>query len=253
MRTQPARNYDELTDAEGKMWQWDDYTQSLLEGLFDNPSVAASTHMIAMGGVSADTPLPRGIAQVDREWGYRIRSVESVLNRIDTYQESPASPGPTLNRTASPHAGRKVFIVHGHDNGAKDAVGRTLDRLGLPYTILHEQADRGQTIIEKFERHADEVAFAVVLLTPDDLGAPKDDWEHPKPRARQNVIFELGFFCGKLGREKVCALYKDVETPSDISGVLYTPMDTNDHWRYKLAHELDAAGLDVDMNRLKGM
>jgi len=117
---------------------------------------------------------------------------------------------------------------------------------------LHEQPNRGQTIIEKFERYSD-VGFAVVLLTPDDLGASMEDKDHLKPRARQNVVFELGFFCAKLGRSNVCALYKDVELPSDISGVIFTSMDAAGVWRYKLASELAAAGLDVDLNKLKGM
>lgn len=257
LRTQPIQSYDELRDAEDKMWHWSEYAESLLEGLFDNPSVAASTRMIPTGGVSADTPLLRGKEHIDRDWGYRISTVQSVLERLDTYQEPPAAPAPTAGPAVKPNATSSangtVFIVHGHDNGAKEAVARTLDRLKLPYTILHEQSDRGQTIIEKLERHADEAAFAVVLLTPDDLGASKDDSDHLKPRARQNVIFEMGFFYAKLGRPNVCTLYKGIEQPSDISGILYTPMDDGGTWRYKLASELQAAGLEVDMNLLRGM
>jgi predicted nucleotide-binding protein len=252
LRNQTIRSFNELDEAQMAMWRWSERTQSLLEGLFDNRSVADSTRMIPIGGISERDPLPQGIAWVYKEWGDHLNAVQSVLERLDTYQELPMETTPMAASPIRKSASQAVFIVHGHNDGAKDAVARLLERLGLKYTILHEQANRGQTIIEKFERHA-EAAFAVVLLTPDDVGASKDKQDHLQPRARQNVIFELGFFYAKLGRENVCALYKDIEPPSDISGILYTPMDLHGQWRYKLAQELDAAGLEVDMNRLKGM
>ena len=98
---------------------------------------------------------------------------------------------------------RKVFVVHGHDTGAREAVARFLERAGFEPIILHEQPNQGRTIIEKFEEHA-AVNFAVVLLTPDDVGGPEGG--AMQPRARQNVVLELGFFIGKLGRGRVCAL-----------------------------------------------
>jgi hypothetical protein len=142
-----------------------------------------------------------------------------------------------------------VFVVHGHDE-ARERVARLLERLGLKPIILHEQPDQGRTIIEKFESHA-AVGFAVVLLTPDDVGSAAFEPQALKPRARQNVIFELGFFVAALGRRRVCALYKgDVELPTDYTGVVYTPMDPADGWQLKLARELKHAGLDVDLNRV---
>jgi predicted nucleotide-binding protein len=102
---------------------------------------------------------------------------------------------------------KRVFIVHGHASEAKESLARFLERVGLEPIILHEQPNSGRTIIEKFEVYAD-VGFAVVLLTPDDVGAPKDAPTELKPRARQNVIAELGYFYGKLSRHRVCALYK---------------------------------------------
>jgi predicted nucleotide-binding protein len=100
----------------------------------------------------------------------------------------------------------KVFVVHGHDDEAKESVARFLERLGLETVVLNEQSNRGRTIIEKLEGHAD-VAFAVVLLTPDDRGESKDKpYDNQELRARQNVIFELGNFLAKLGRRNVCAL-----------------------------------------------
>ncbi|MGH7139469.1 MAG: TIR domain-containing protein, partial [Pirellulales bacterium] len=149
---------------------------------------------------------------------------------------------------------RKVFVVHGHDDEMKIAVARTLELLGLQPVILHEQANEGKTIIEKFEKHAD-VGFAVVLLSPDDMAFKRGSAaDSARPRARQNVILELGYFAGKRGRGKVLPLYRegsDLELPSDFAGVAYTAYDRADgKWRYELGRELRAAGYEVDMNRL---
>jgi predicted nucleotide-binding protein len=78
----------------------------------------------------------------------------------------------------------------------KQISGRKIE---LEAIILHEQPDQGLTIIEKFETYASQVGFAVVLLTPDDLGGPASA-PAQSARARQNVIFELGYFVGKLAR-----------------------------------------------------
>jgi|ERR1039457_6281543 predicted nucleotide-binding protein len=145
---------------------------------------------------------------------------------------------------------RKVFIVHGHDDGAREAVARFLERLGLQPVILHEQANRGKTVIEKFEMHRD-VGFAVVLMTPDDEGCEKGGT--PRPRARQNVVLELGYFVGVLGRDRVCALRRgDVEIPSDFTGVVYVHFDDGGGWRQALAKELEAAGYEIDWNKIMG-
>ena len=144
----------------------------------------------------------------------------------------------------------KIFVIHGHDEAARETVARFLEKLELEPVILHEQANKGRTIIEKFEDHAD-VAFAVVLLTPDDVGKGKDENCDPKLRARQNVILELGFFLGRLGRKRVCPLVKgDVETPSDYDGVVYSKLDDAGAWKMKLVQELKAADFDVNANNV---
>lgn len=144
----------------------------------------------------------------------------------------------------------KIFIVHGHDDAAKLDMARTLEKAGFEAIILHEQPDAGRTIIEKFENYAD-VCFAVILYTECDLGRAKEmPADSEKYRARQNVVFEHGFFIGKLGRDHVCAFVKgDVETPGDLGGVLYVPMDSAGAWKMKLAQNINAAGLTVDMNK----
>ena len=143
----------------------------------------------------------------------------------------------------------KVFIVHGHDNEAKLETARTLTNGGFEPIILHEQPDSGRTIIEKIERFAD-VCYAVVLYTECDLGRDKNDSvDDERFRARQNVVFEHGYLIGKLGRDRVTALVKgNIETPGDISGVVYTEMDKAGAWKMQLARNMQDVGLDIDMN-----
>ena len=141
---------------------------------------------------------------------------------------------------------RKVFVVHGHDEGMKSSVARFLEKLDLHPIILHEQPNEGKTIIEKFEANAD-VAFAVVLISPDDEGNEKGKKDKLQSRARQNVILELGYFIGRLGRAHVCALQSgDIETPTDVLGVLYVPYDLNGGWKIQLVKEIRAAGISLE-------
>ncbi|AVB23615.1 nucleotide-binding protein (plasmid) [Pseudomonas avellanae] len=143
---------------------------------------------------------------------------------------------------------RKVFVVHGHDEGARETVARFLMQLGFEPIILHEQANQGRTVMEKVEAHG-EVGFAVVLLTPDDEGCAKGGTL--EPRARQNVLLELGYFLGRLGRAKVCALKRGtVEIPSDFAGVVWESMDGGNNWKQALGRELQAAGHEIDWNKV---
>ena len=143
-----------------------------------------------------------------------------------------------------------IFLVHGHDGEAKHHVARVVQQLTERQpVVLDEQANSGLTVIEKFELNSSRAAFAIVLLTPDDEGGPKGD--PMRPRARQNVVFELGYFFARLGRGRVVALSKgDVELPSDISGIIYISLDKDD-WPQRLAKEMRTVdGLNVDLNRL---
>ncbi|MEJ0049953.1 MAG: nucleotide-binding protein [Methylovirgula sp.] len=144
--------------------------------------------------------------------------------------------------------GRRVFLVHGHDEGIRESVARFLENIGFQPIILHEQVNQGRTVIEKVQAYGD-VGFAVVLLTPDDEGATKGGT--PSPRARQNVILELGYFIGRLGRKHVIALKRDeVEFPSDFGGVVYEVYDANGGWKRALGRELQEAGYDIDWNKV---
>jgi len=144
----------------------------------------------------------------------------------------------------------KIFLVHGHDKEMKETVARFLKKIDLEPIILHEQTNKGKTIIEKFESNSD-VHYAVVLMSPDDVGNSKDKKDELLFRSRQNVIFELGYFFGKLGREKVCVLLKDdVEKPSDYDGIIYIPFDEFGGWKTALTKELKSSGLTIDMNKI---
>lgn len=140
----------------------------------------------------------------------------------------------------------KVFIVHGHDDGLKFEVSRFLEKLDITPIVLHEQANEGKTIIEKIEAYTD-VGFGIVLYTSCDVGGK--DKDNLKNRARQNVVFEHGYLIGKLKRDRVVALVKgEIETPGDISGVVYIAHDGN--WQFDIAKELKSVGYDVDLNKL---
>ena len=165
---------------------------------------------------------------------------------IDYVKQKTGTSEPTTIPERPVSAARKVFIVHGHDEAAKEGMARFLTQIGFEPVILHEQASANRTIIEKFEANAD-VGFAVVLLTPDDEGCSVG--EIPKPRARQNVIAELGYFVGRLGRARVAVFKKgDVEVPSDFAGVVYTPLDGGGAWMRSLGQELQEAGFEINWN-----
>lgn len=144
-----------------------------------------------------------------------------------------------------------VFVIHGHNDVLKLDVARTLEKLKLNAVVLHEQPSQGRTIIEKFERHAASAAFAVAILSADDVGYAKAKVDDAKARARQNVVLELGYFAGLLGRRNVAVLYEGgVEIPSDYLGVVYIPIDDAGSWKFTLAKEIKAASLPVDLNAL---
>lgn len=163
---------------------------------------------------------------------------------VRDYQDYVMTSKVSVKRLDIPMA-NKVFVVHGHDEGAREAVARFLEKIGLDAIILHEQANQGRTVIEKVEAYGD-VGFAVVILTPDDQGRKKDD-KDLEPRARQNVLLELGYFIGRLGRNRVCTLKRgEVGIPSDFAGALWVEMSDGNAWKLALAKELSAAGCKVD-------
>ncbi len=147
----------------------------------------------------------------------------------------------------------KIFIVHGHNDEMKHSVARFITMNNLKPIILHEQPNKGRTIIQKFKDYSD-VSFAIVLLSADDKAYPRnkksEDWKY---RARQNVILELGFFLGTLNEANVVVLHEKIDNfdiPSDYKGVLFIEYDKNDDWKFKIVKELKAVGFGIDANLL---
>jgi predicted nucleotide-binding protein len=182
--------------------------------------------------------------------GQTVTMLEGLIGRLEEKRQDLAGASqatPMRSRDVASDS-RRIFLVHGHDEEAKQTVARFLERLRLEPIILSERPNEGRTVIEKFEANAD-VGFAVVLLTPDDMGYAREEPDKARPRARQNVILELGYFVGRLLRSHVCALSKgSIEIPSDYHGVLYIPMDEAGGWKLKLASEIKQSGIEVDLN-----
>ncbi len=242
----------EITDQQGLVGlradfqAWDDYNGDLLLRRFTTSAIHDEYQLVA--GFLSSSANPRVQLQVlQGAIQQQIAKLTSIHGRLDLYEE-PAGAGNAAMRSIESTSGTTtVFVVHGHDGERKLEVAEFIERVtGSRPTILHEQANRGRTIIEKFEGHAAEAGFAVVLLTGDDVGGVKGG--SLQPRARQNVVLELGFFMGSLGRSHVAALYEEgVELPSDIDGLLYLPLAGD--WQMQLAREMRAAGIDVDLNK----
>lgn len=195
---------------------------------------------------------PETYVECQRKVIEKLVSKQSTFSASSTPEERfHALTGPKGSESSSisePQvASGQIFIVHGHDLGKLDEVVDTVKELtGRDAIILSEMPNRGQTIIEKFERHAVEAGFVVVLATADDVGRERDSLI-PQPRARQNVVFELGFFIGALGRPSVLILYDEgVELPSDMDGVIYVLNDAQGKWRSDLKRELTAADFIID-------
>ena len=149
-----------------------------------------------------------------------------------------------------PAKAAKIFVVHGHDRDARDQLELVLRRLNLEPFILQNNDAGGKTIIEALEQNIyKESAFGIVLLTPDDYGYTKHEAEADrKPRARQNVILEMGMVMAALGRDRMAILQKGaLERPSDTDGILR--IEFNGHVREavpKLVQRLQASGFDID-------
>ncbi len=189
---------------------------------------------------------------LNRLMGLRSVILSTVRPVIDELQMFGSVSIPVGGLTDKVIGSKKVFIVHGHDEEMKQAAARAISDLNLEPIILHEQVNQGKTVIEKFEKFAD-VGFALILLSPDDECHVSKAQEERRARARQNVILEMGFFLGKLDRSRVMALNRvdsRLELPSDYSGVLYVPYDSEQNWRFQLVKELKAAGYAVDANLL---
>ena len=238
----PIRSWDELNQLERDLNTWDEFNEELLRRRFSTGKVADEYKRVTVGlGVGSN---PQRQERLLRDsLTEQMRRLTVIRQRLDLYG-SEVESAQVVSSSTTPSHGTKIFLVHGHDGELKLQVAQFIqDSTGQRPIILHEPADSGRTIIEKFEDHASEAGFAVILLTADDVGS-KRGTATQVPRARQNVVFEFGFFIAKLGRSRVVALYEEgIELPSDLSGVLYKQLAGN--WHTELAKELRAVGIDV--------
>jgi predicted nucleotide-binding protein len=183
--------------------------------------------------------------QVER----KIGKLEALVRRIGELGVEAAEDAQKKSAAIS----RRVLIVHGQDAGLQEQVVRLLTLVGLEPLVLHDQATQGRFVLQAFDGQTD-MGFAVVVLTPDDVGASALRYGKDKqvaPRAEQNVVFELGFLVAKLKPSRVLVLHKPgVEVPGDCLGVLCVPADGFGGWRMRLAKELRGAGYAIDLDKL---
>lgn len=229
--------------------KWNDYNKELLAKLFSGNKIIEDYNRHTYISYSYLGGADEELKTYTKLITGAVNELESLSERIDLIPENSQSE--KLKDNSPKIINNNIFIVHGHNGELKQTVARLVEKLSLNPIILHEQANSGMTVIEKIEKNAD-VGFAVILLTADDTGGegkvPPDNFQS---RARQNVIFELGYFIGKLGRDKVCALYEDrVELPSDMHGILYVKYDSEGSWKYQLCRELKSAGYNINMNKI---
>lgn len=236
-----------------------DRLQRRLEMIIDNYFGSKSKYAIDIGTTNFDYSLPMRPLKIDytehfhKAWEDGKLIWTNIIDiMIEEIQSFPSIKKEALSKAApktDSNQNRKIFIVHGHDDEMVQASARLVTKLGFDPIILREQPNQGRTIIEKFEDYSD-VPFAIVLFSPDDEGKSLKE-THLHKRPRQNVIFELGFFLGKLGRQNVVVLHKEVEDfeiLSDFQGILFEPYHNG--WELKIAKEIKAAGFEVDLNKL---
>jgi len=227
-----------------QFYTWEEYNY---EWLKRNIGQEVATQSRSSFIVGSPNTIMEQIRYHNRDVNDHIRQLESVIERLPLWADEPA---PAATGTEVDISG-PIFVVHGHNHGRAQEVARVIEKTtGRDAIILHEQPNKGRTLIEKFEAQAGSASFAVVILTGDDEGR-KAGSADLIPRGRQNVIFELGFFFGMLGRSRVAVLVDSgVEHPSDVAGLVYIELDGTGAWKKKLVQELEAAEIAVNYSKV---
>lgn len=231
-----------ITSSDAKFQAWKTKAERFLIKKYGNNSYEHTRFTktyFSLGIFTTGTPDSEFVAACQNG----LRKTEAIFQ---TYLEEMAEEVVQKPTIVQPMNYAKVFIVHGHDGELKQSVARIIEKQGIEAVILSEQVNRGKTIIEKFENYSD-VGGAICLFTADDLGRSRES-ETDRARARQNVVFETGYFIGKLGRDHIAILADDgIEMPSDLSGVVRT---NTGNWQFELLKELKAMGYAIDLNLL---
>lgn len=242
--------FDELSNAYSK---WDSFNSELLKRVFTTDEAGKEYDFWGVMSIGIyESSLSEQIADVYKDVDKKIHRLDSIIERLELIPLAISASAPEQLHTGSISRGKKVFVVHGHDDAAKTNLEVFLHEVGLEPVVLHRQADQGLTVIEKFEKHS-EVGYAFILLTPDEAAYLAADAQKPESerkiewRARPNVIFEFGYFIGKLGRSRVCCLYTgNVSLPSDVNGMIYKRYEKSvEEVGYSIIKDLKAAGYEV--------
>lgn len=242
--------FDELSNAYSK---WDSFNSELLRRVFTTDEAGEEYDFWGVMSIGmCESSLSEKIADVYKDVDKKIHRLDSIIERLELIPLAVSASAPAQLQTTSISRGKKVFVVHGHDDAAKTNLEVFLHEIGLEPVVLHRQADQGLTVIEKFEKHS-EVGYAFILLTPDEAAYLASDAQKPESerkiewRARPNVIFEFGYFIGKLGRSRVCCLYTgNVSLPSDVNGMIYKSYEKSvEEVGYSIIKDLKAAGYGV--------
>jgi len=245
----------ELEDAQRDYEKWDSFNIELLKRLFGTDELAIEYSGWVGAFVIGRTPpsFSEKVTEHFEEVQARIHRLDSIVERLELFaDDSNVSVVEPAKDARAVDKSNKVFVVHGRDDAAKANLEVFLREIGLDPIVLHRQADEGLTIIEKFEKHAD-VGYVFVLLTPDECAYLASEEKLPEAqrrvelRARPNVIFEFGYFVGRLGRKRVCCLYTgEVSLPSDIQGLIYKRFVSSiEEVAYGIIKDLKAAGYQV--------
>ena len=238
----------QLKHDDPEVAKWNSMTEQVIIKAFGKPHDNLSNYYSARHGGPmwvnmSDSEIQKNFVN-GLQHGRKI--LEGFIEQLELFGGKPTTQNISQKGLNS---SKDIFIVHGRNEALREAVARFIEKLELKPTILHEKPNAGRTVIEKLEGHSD-VGFAVILLSADDVGALKEDKENLKSRARQNVILELGYFFGRVGRSKVCVLYEEgVEIPADIHGLLYILADEHGAWKLRLAQEIRQAGIGIDLNK----
>lgn len=236
--------------------KWNSFNIELLRRIFNTEEFADEyTWSAGIFVAKLETSLSEKISDIHEDIDSKVHRLDSIIERLELIPlnnlSASSNPTSTASQGSQPNS-KKVFVVHGHDEIAKTNLEVFLHEIGLEPVVLHRQADAGLTIIEKFEKHSD-VGYAFIILTPDEISYLKSD--HLKDekdriieyRARQNVIFEFGYFVGKLGRSRVCCLYTgNIALPSDVSGMIYKKFTNSiEEVAYSIIKDLKVSGYAI--------
>ena len=236
---------------------WDDYNEEMLKRIVTTDEISEEySHWISVPVNVMRTPsLGEQIKNLHNRIDGKVDRLKSILGRLELIPVAGEEAQPRSATRVEPQTpSKKVFLVHGHDEVAKTNLEIFLSEIGLEPVVLHRQADEGLTVIEKLEKHSD-VGYAFILLTPDEVAYLAADEEKPdngrtkELRARPNVIFEFGYFVGRLGRSRTCCLYTGgVELPSDVSGMIYKKFNSSiEEVAYSIIKDLKAAGYELNV------